>query len=126
MSQNGFDLARAALDEMHRQGFHPEFPASAEDQLTAIRSHKDPSRVEPGMRDMRQLAWSSIDNASSRDLDQIEVADRTGAGIRVMIAIADVDSRVAIATPLDQHASAETTSVYTVARVFPMLPEELS
>ena len=126
MSQNGFDLARAALDEMHRQGFHPEFPPSAEEQLTAIRAQDQASQVPPGVRDMRQLMWSSIDNASSRDLDQIEVADRTADGLRLMIAIADVDSRVAIGTPLDQHASTETTSVYTASRVFPMLPEELS
>ncbi len=126
MPQNGFDLATAAVQEMIRQGFHPDFPPGAEEQLKGIQAGAGPSPVDSNARDMRQLLWSSIDNASSRDLDQIEVAERVPAGIRVMIAIADVDSKVGIGTPLDQHASAETTTVYTVSRVFPMLPEELS
>jgi exoribonuclease-2 len=126
MSQNDFDLSRAAVQEMIRQGFQPEFPPEAEQQLKAIQAHGDSYRPAPGVRDMRQLMWSSIDNATSRDLDQIEVAERQDSGICIMIAIADVDSKVAAGTPLDQHASAETTTVYTVSRVFPMLPEELS
>ena len=130
MPQNGFDLSTAAVQEMIRQGFQPDFPPGAEEQLRDIRAHTelhvDPSAVNANARDMRQLPWSSIDNATSRDLDQIEVAERVPGGIRVMIAIADVDSKVGIGTPLDQHASAETTTVYTVSRVFPMLPEELS
>ena len=126
MPQSGFDLSSAAVQEMIRQGFQPDFPPAAQEQLRDIRAHAQPSPSDANARDMRQLPWSSIDNATSRDLDQIEVAERVPGGIRVMIAIADVDSKVAIGTPLDQHASAETTTVYTVSRVFPMLPEELS
>jgi exoribonuclease-2 len=70
--------------------------------------------------------WSSIDNDSSRDLDQAEVAERVSAGIRVLIAIADVDADVPIGSPIDKHAAAQTTSVYTGIRTFPMLPEQLS
>ena len=75
------------------------------------------------MRDLRSLLWSSIDNDSSRDLDQAEVAERVSGGIKVMVAIADVDSSVAIGSPIDQHAASETTSVYTGIRTFSMLPE---
>ncbi len=126
MSQNGFDLSRAAAEEMNRQGFQPGFSAEAKEQLSGIRTGQANLSVNGAVRDLRDRVWSSIDNASSRDLDQIEVAEHVASGIRVLIAIADVDSKVGIGTPLDQHASTETTTVYTVARVFPMLPEELS
>jgi exoribonuclease-2 len=76
---------------------------------------------------MRNLLWSSIDNDTSRDLDQIEVAEPSSNGdVKVMIGIADVDAFVSKLTPIDQHAARETTTVYTGIRNFPMLPEELS
>ena len=76
---------------------------------------------------MRALPWSSIDNDDSRDLDQLEVCVETpGAPTRVLIAIADVDALVPKGSPLDQHAALNTTSVYTPAIIFPMLPPELS
>lgn len=84
------------------------------------------SPVVGDARDLRSLPWSSIDNDTSRDLDQAEVAERVSGGIRIMVAVADVDSEVAIGTPIDQHAASETTSVYTGIRTFPMLPEKLS
>ena len=75
----------------------------------------------------RNLLWSSIDNDTSRDLDQIEVAERLPNGnVKVLIGIADVDAFVPKHTPIDEHAARETTSVYTGVRIFPMLPEELS
>lgn len=75
---------------------------------------------------MRDLLWSSIDNDTSRDLDQIEVAERVPGGIQVRIGIADVDSAVSKGSPIDSHAASETTSVYTTVRTFPMIPDELS
>ncbi len=79
------------------------------------------------VRDLRDLLWSSIDNDVSKDLDQIEVAERLPNGdVKVMIGIADVDAFVGKDSPIDQHAERETTSVYTGVSIFPMLPEELS
>jgi exoribonuclease-2 len=76
---------------------------------------------------MRNLLWSSIDNDTSRDLDQIEVVESAPNGdVKVMVGIADVDTFVPKATPIDQHAARETTTVYTGIRNFPMLPEQLS
>ncbi len=120
-----FDLAAAAYQEMIAQGFQPDFPAGVPEQLDAIKAHPQPA-TDASIRDLRSLLWSSIDNDTSRDLDQAEVAERVDGGIRVLVAIADVDSRVAIGTPIDAHAAEQTTSVYTGIRTFPMLPEELS
>jgi VacB/RNase II family 3'-5' exoribonuclease len=125
MADSGFDLVAAAHQEMIDHGFDPDFPPEAAQQLAAIKTRAAPT-LEPGLRDLRPLLWSSIDNDTSRDLDQAEAAERVSAGIRVLVAIADVDSDVAIGTPLDKHAAAQTTSVYTGVRTFPMLPEELS
>jgi len=121
MPHPDFNLAAAARQEMIEHGFEPDFPPEAERQLATIQLHPD-----PGLRDLTALLWSSIDNDESRDLDQIEWAERTANGIRVLVGVADVDSVVAKGTPIDRHAEKETTSVYTGIRTFPMLPEQLS
>jgi exoribonuclease-2 len=125
MIHTGFDLAASARSEMLHEGFHPDSPPGTEEQLAALRSRPVPV-VAGDIEDLRSLLWSSIDNDTSRDLDQIEYAERVAGGIQVLIGIADVDSDVAIRTPIDQHASDQTTTVYTEVRTFPMLPEELS
>ena len=120
-----FDLAASARQEMTNQGFDPDFPPTANDELNSIagRALPPPSDI---VRDLRGLAWSSIDNDDSKDLDQIEASERTPAGIRVMVGIADVDWAVTLGTALDQHAQSQMTTVYSGVTVFPMLPERLS
>jgi VacB/RNase II family 3'-5' exoribonuclease len=125
MSDDAFDLFAAARQEMIDKGFHPDFPPEIAEQLKTIKSRAS-APVDGAVRDLRSLLWSSIDNDTSRDLDQAEVAERVSGGIRLMIAIADVDSDVSIGTPIDQHAADQTTSVYTGIRTFSMLPEALS
>jgi len=111
---------------MIEHGFQPDFPAGADAEVTAIQAHPEPPTV-PGIKDLRSLLWSSIDNDTSKDLDQIEWAEQLPDGrIRVLIGVADVDARVRLGTVLDGHARSETTSVYTGVKVFPMLPTELS
>ena len=125
MPTTTIDLVAAAREEMIREGFAPDFPPGTDEQIAAIRA-RDPLPAESAVKDLRQLLWSSIDNDTSRDLDQIEYAERVPDGIRVLIGIADVDADVGIATPIDQHAARETTTVYTAVRNFPMLPPVLS
>jgi VacB/RNase II family 3'-5' exoribonuclease len=125
MSNAPFDLAAAARQEMLHEGFNPDFPPGTKEQIDSLK-HRTALPQEADVRDLRGLTWSSIDNDSSRDLDQIEVAERVALGIRVLIGIADVDSAVAIGSPIDQHAGDQTTTVYTAVRTFPMLPEALS
>ncbi|HXM20059.1 MAG TPA: RNB domain-containing ribonuclease [Terriglobales bacterium] len=126
------DLQATAKQIMLAHGFEPDFPPDVAQQLAELKAH--PPQVAPGgvVRDLRNLLWSSIDNDTSRDLDQIEVAERLPNGdIKVMVGIADVDAFVPkhsppSNSPIDQHAAKETTSVYAGVRIFPMLPEELS
>jgi VacB/RNase II family 3'-5' exoribonuclease len=121
-----FDLVAAAHESMLEHGFQPYFPAVALSELAAIQA-QPAMPAAPGAQDLRSLLWSSIDNDTSKDLDQIEWAEQlTDGRIRVLIGVADVDVRVALGTVLDAHARSETTSVYTGVKVFPMLPPELS
>ncbi|MGA2099450.1 MAG: RNB domain-containing ribonuclease [Candidatus Sulfotelmatobacter sp.] len=121
------DLQATAKEIMIQHGFEPEFPAEVTTQLANLKQHPPNVAVAAGIRDLRNLLWSSIDNDTSRDLDQIEVADGQSNGdVKILIGIADVDVFVPKQTPIDQHAARETTTVYTGIRNFPMLPEELS
>src|SRR5579863_8202351 len=125
MADTGFDLFASARQEMIHQGFDPDFPPEVGQQLAALKTHTV-FIPNADVRDLRSLLWSSIDNDTSRDLDQAEAAERVSEGIRVLIAIADVDLDVPIGSPIDRHAAAQTTSVYTGIRTFSMLPEQLS
>ena len=115
------DIARQAMID---RGLEPDFPADAERQLDGIGSAAKPSA---DVRDMRAMLWCSIDNDDSRDLDQLTVAEQLPDGnVRALVAVADVDAVVKKGTPIDDHARHNTTSVYTAAKIFPMLPEKLS
>ncbi|MGD0891817.1 MAG: RNB domain-containing ribonuclease [Terracidiphilus sp.] len=121
-----FNLVAAAHASMIEHGFQPDFPAGTDKELAAIEAHPEPPAV-PGIQDLRNLLWSSIDNDTSKDLDQIEWAEQLADGrIRVLVGVADVDARVPLGSVIDGHAKSETTSVYTGVKVFPMLPVELS
>lgn len=122
-----FDLAAAARDEMLRQGFTLIHTKSEAEQLAQIVAADGVSREElDSLEDLRDLPWSSIDNDTSRDLDQIEYAEKTAAGIRVLIAIADVSAAVAKDSPIDKFARNQTQTVYTGVMNFPMLANALS
>jgi exoribonuclease-2 len=123
--QLSFDLKAAARRSMIEHGFEPDFPAPAAAQLEQLRQH--PPQMASTAKDLRELLWSSIDNDTSRDLDQIEYVEAVqGESYRVLIGIADVDAFVSKGSPIDVHALRETTTVYTGVENFSMLPEELS
>jgi VacB/RNase II family 3'-5' exoribonuclease len=120
------NLAAAAHAAMLEHGFQPDFPRETGQQLAEMAA-QPPLPAPDGFRDLRGLLWSSIDNDTSKDLDQIEWAERLPDGrIRVLVGVADVDARVHKGTVIDAHAQSETLSVYTGVKVFPMLPPELS
>jgi VacB/RNase II family 3'-5' exoribonuclease len=108
---------------MLERGLIPEFSPAEVAELAQIRL----PATDGGARDLRGLLWASIDNDDSRDLDQLTVAEQLPGGtVRALVAVADVDALVASGSAIDAHARANTTSVYTAAEIFPMLPERLS
>lgn len=118
------NLREIAHRAMKARGLEPDFPASALNQLQNI---QNPARETHSVRDLRDRLWCSIDNDSSMDLDQLTVAEKLASGaVKIFVAIADVDALVERGSPIDRHAQTNTTSVYTAAQIFPMLPERLS
>ncbi|MCY2958898.1 MAG: RNB domain-containing ribonuclease [Planctomycetota bacterium] len=119
------DLREIARRAMVQRGLLPDFSPAAIAQAREFPGAAADSG--PGIRDLRGRLWCSIDNDDSRDLDQLSVAEPLANGaVKILVAIADVDALVARGTPIDQHARTNTTSVYTAAEIFPMLPERLS
>jgi VacB/RNase II family 3'-5' exoribonuclease len=150
---------RAHLQAIARQAMidrqlEPDFPPAALAELARIKGPAQPGDAgdsgDPhdsrgrganpaggAIRDLRQLAWCSIDNDDSRDLDQLSVGEAMPAAgsaakpgapgaVKVLVAVADVDALIRQGSALDAHARANTTSVYTAAEIFPMLPLRLS
>ena len=123
---------------MIERGFEPDYSAAAEAQVREMSTAGPATHLRQGYggqeaghdgsdrRDLRHLLWCSIDNDDSRDLDQLSVAETRNGATAILIAIADVDALVPCDSPVDRHAQANTTSVYTPAEIFPMLPERLS
>ena len=111
---------------MHAAGFRPEFGPGVDQQTAATEKALAQLTPTAGVEDLRGLGWSSIDNDTSKDLDQIEVAERVAGGVKLRVAIGDVAAAVAQGSPIDQHAQAQTQTIYTAVKNFPMLPLELS
>jgi VacB/RNase II family 3'-5' exoribonuclease len=117
-----FDIAR---EVMLQRGLLPDFSPAVIEETSRITRAAAASGA--GVRDLRGLLWASIDNDDSRDLDQLSVAEPiAGGAARIRVAIADVDALVRKSSAIDEHAWTNTTSVYTPAGNFPMLPERLS
>jgi VacB/RNase II family 3'-5' exoribonuclease len=110
---------------MTERGLLADFSPAAQAETAAITSAA--SESDPSIRDLRGLPWCSIDNDDSRDLDQLSVAQPSaGDAVKILVAVADVDAVVKAGSAIDGHARTNTTSVYTAAEIFPMLPEKLS
>ena len=117
------DLHAVAVEALRADKFAPDLDADAAAELKQLRAPATPT----GVKDLRNLLWSSIDNTESKDLDQIEYAEElSDKGMRLLVGIADVDVLIAKGSALDRHAMANSTSVYTGVDVFPMLPSEVS
>ena len=117
------DLREVARQAMINAGFTPDYTPEMSAEIARIGKNPD---AGASLKDLRNILWSSIDNDDTRDLDQIEYAEETSDGWRLMIAIADVDAEVPKGSAIDQHAAQQTTTVYTGAVIFPMIPTQLS
>jgi VacB/RNase II family 3'-5' exoribonuclease len=118
-------LQSIAHEAMLQRGLLPDFSPAVIAETNQI---MQPAPVSgAAIRDLRGLLWASIDNDDSLDLDQLSVAEpMPGGAAKILVAVADVDALVKKDCAIDGHASTNTTSVYTAAEVFPMLPEKLS
>lgn len=118
-------LQHVAREAMRSRGFLPDFSPEVVAETNALT--RAPTATDATVRDLRAMPWASIDNDDSRDLDQLSVAGAHDDGAEtVCVAVADVDALVEKGSPIDDHAAVNTTSVYTAAQIFPMLPEKLS
>ena len=122
MNPNPSLLARLAEEAMVKHGFLPHPPPEALAEANA----RQAATTADGARDLCGLAWTSIDNPESRDLDQIEAVEKADGGIKLYVGIADVERYVPVGSANDGFAAHNTTSVYTGVRTFPMLPERFS
>jgi len=112
---------------LREEGFETSYGAAVERELAALRAPAQAPASDDPVRDLRALPWSSIDNADSLDLDQVEVAERLSGGeIRLRVGIADVDALVPKGSAIDDRARTNATSVYAGIHVYAMLPERLS
>ena len=124
-TSNRARLRAIAIRAMRERGLDPN--DSARCHRGGGKTDRPARTTEEPTRDLRALLWCSIDNDDSRDLDQLSVAEAlSGGDVKVLVAIADVDATVRKGSPVDRHAALNTTSVYTPAVIFPMLPERLS
>lgn len=115
-------IAQRAMIE---RGLLPNFSSAVLTETKALANAA--TETTPAIRDLRSLRWCSIDNDDSRDLDQLSVAEPVSDGtVKILVAVADVDALVKEGCAIDGHAWTNTTSVYTAAEIFPMLPEKLS
>lgn len=118
-------LQSIAYKAMLERDLLPEFSSEALAELGKINTPA--ARDGQSIHDQRDLLWASIDNDDSLDLDQLTVGKALPGGkVRIMVAVADVDSLVKEGSAINEHARHNTTSVYTSARIFPMVPEKLS
>jgi exoribonuclease-2 len=123
---NKANLVELAREDMRRRGFDPDFSDEVKAQVAELEG-QTVRESSASVADLRGLLWSSIDNDTSKDLDQIEVVESLQNGaIKVLIGIAEVDTAAATGSPIDLHANQQGTSVYTGVETFPMLPKELS
>ena len=124
-ARHRIDLVRIATDAMLERGLEPAFPPALLQQLASITG---PGRdTDPRIRDLTALPWCSLDNDDSLDLDQLTACEALADGrVKLFVAVADVDAVVKKDSAIDLHAWTNITSVYTSAKMFPMLPERLS
>ncbi|HKQ61809.1 MAG TPA: RNB domain-containing ribonuclease [Candidatus Polarisedimenticolaceae bacterium] len=124
-AQNRRELRAIARRVMTERGLLPDFSEEAKAQAEALT--RPAAETGSAIRDLSGLLWASIDNDDSRDLDQLSVAEPLASGtVKILVAVADVDALVQKGSAIDDHARTNTTSVYTAAQIFPMLPEKLS
>ena len=121
-TQSRIILQNIARRVMQTRGLLPDFSTQAVAELARIQAPATVSLAAQA-RDLRDLLWASIDNDDSEDLDQLTFAEGLPEGkTKIRVAVADVDALVKKDSAIDKDAAHNTTSIYTAAQIFPMLP----
>jgi len=102
-----------------------EWPRDAEAAAKKIGNRVEAKDLK-GRRDLRRLAFVTIDGETAKDFDDAVYAEQDARGFRLWVAIADVSHYVKPGDALDRESYNRGNSVYFPRRVIPMLPEELS
>lgn len=106
-------------------GLEQGFDAAVEKESAALQGGAS-RNGEENRRDLRKLPFVTIDGEDAKDFDDAVLAEKTGSGFKLFVAIADVSYFVRPSSALDREAYERATSVYLPGRVLPMLPEVLS
>ncbi len=129
------DLSIIADRRMAENGMLPGFTSQV---LAAASATQAGAPDHPAVVDLRHLNMISVDNGelnpltgklenASQDIDQCEYAERLPNGnLKMLVAIADVDSLVKKGDPVDHQAMRHSATVYTDGKVFPMIPPNFS
>ena len=130
------DLGVIADRHMAENGMLPSFTSQV--RKAAAVFTESPKPDHDCVVDLRHLPMVSVDNGdlnpltgqlenASKDIDQCEYAEKLPNGnIKMMVAIADVDSAVKKGDVIDNQAMRHGATVYTDDKIFPMLPRKLS
>ncbi|MBC8022278.1 MAG: ribonuclease R [Burkholderiales bacterium] len=102
-----------------------EWPRDVENAAKKLGKRVEAKDVK-GRKDLRDLAFVTIDGETARDFDDAVYAERGAKGFKLWVAIADVSHYVKPDDPINHEAYNRGNSVYFPRRVIPMLPEELS
>ena len=107
-------------------GFKIDFPEEVLKEADALPKKITEEEIQK-RRDFRDILTVTIDPETAKDFDDaLSFRYLDNGNIEVGIHIADVTHYVKEGTALDQQAYEQSTSVYLVDRVDPMLPEVLS
>lgn len=106
-------------------GVPTQFPAQVLAQAEEMPAEPDPKEWGE-RRDMRQVAFVTIDGAKARDFDDAVYVERRARGYTLWVAIADVAHYVRPGSVLDREALERGNSYYFPQSVEPMFPEKLS
>ncbi len=110
---------------LRKQDIATDFPDEVIEQAKA--APEDVTEIPQGYRDLRSLAFCTIDPATANDFDDALAAETLDhGGVRLYVAIADVTHYVTAQSPMDHEALKRCTSVYFPGQVVPMLPHKLT
>ena len=110
---------------LRKYGLTNSFPANVMAEVKSVPLEVVESDLHNRV-DLRSRTVVTIDGETARDFDDAVCIEKTAAGYRLWVSIADVSHYVKEGSAIDAEAYERSTSVYFPDRAIPMLPEALS